>query len=588
MLTRPLCSNPAALLVIWLSLGAFWVAVSSPLCHAHEPPEREILIVLPGVPDMPTHELTVKGIKERLSGQSRYRFRYSYEYLNLSRFADEKDYLDKVASFFSQKYANKKPDVVITGITLSQFMADHGKDIFPGVPVIVVWNETVTPTRDLPDGFHAVSGKIEYSKNLDLIFQTRPSTKKVYVMVGASKEEGVLKNHLEEAARGYAGKAEIVFLDGLGYEDMKATVQGAGRDCAIYFVNWFRDAHGKTFIPAEVLRTVCGVAGAPVYAAGDQLFGHGIVGGLLFSFERRGRRIADMALAILSGEAPAQEALTAPLSEYVFDWRALKRWNISEKNLPPGSRVEFREETVWDKYARYMVGAAALVLLEGLLILGLMVNRARRRKAEAELVRINESLEEAVFARTRELETANADLFRAKGLLEETNARLDLASRTDKLTGLYNRRHLEEVAGLEHARCVRTKDWYSIILCDIDYFKQVNDQYGHETGDRLLKLVSGELARAVRPYDTLARWGGEEFLIFLPSAGQGVASSVAERIREGVASQIFFDAEPALRITATLGVATLKHGETVADVIRRADEALYEGKRTGRNRIVTF
>jgi len=227
-----------------------------------------------------------------------------------------------------------------------------------------------------------------------------------------------------------------------------------------------------------------------------------------------------------------------------------------------------------------------VLLLETALIVGLGVNRTRRKRMERELVGLNASLEEMVANRTRQLQEANAELEQAKRTLEDMNIRLGMASRTDSLTGLFNRRHFEESAPQEHARYVRTGKPFSVVLCDIDFFKNVNDLHGHDAGDSLLRMIGQDISQAVRPYDILVRWGGEEFLLFLPSTEPDLASAIAERIRLDIGERVYAYEGHSLRLSATLGVATVRDGESVADVIRRADVALYEGKRSGRNRVV--
>ena len=127
-------------------------------------------------------------------------------------------------------------------------------------------------------------------------------------------------------------------------------------------------------------------------------------------------------------------------------------------------------------------------------------------------------------------------------------------------------------------------------MVDIDHFKQVNDVYGHEAGDALLRGLSQAMTECVRECDMLSRWGGEEFLLLLPGTDPDGAGRLLERIRETVGATLFdcrTGAESvAVSVTVTIGVSVIAPGDALDDVVRRADAALYRGKEQGRNQVV--
>ncbi|SDW09904.1 diguanylate cyclase with PAS/PAC sensor [Pseudomonas syringae] len=153
---------------------------------------------------------------------------------------------------------------------------------------------------------------------------------------------------------------------------------------------------------------------------------------------------------------------------------------------------------------------------------------------------------------------------------------------SDPLTGLDNRRAAEHtLERLINTTRVSGRP-FSLIICDIDHFKQVNDRYGHPAGDSVLKSVADILKHQVRMFDVAARWGGEEFLVLVADSSLNQAAELAERLRKGVAS---LELTETGSITMSLGVAELESGETAASLIQRADKALYQAKRLGRNRV---
>lgn len=166
--------------------------------------------------------------------------------------------------------------------------------------------------------------------------------------------------------------------------------------------------------------------------------------------------------------------------------------------------------------------------------------------------------------------------------LHALNKALAQLSITDRLTGLFNRMKLDEALAFESQRSQRTGQPYSVIMLDIDHFKQVNDRYGHQAGDRVLIELARLLQSSTREIDIVGRWGGEEFLVICPYTDSMGACRLAENLRQKMEASNAAVAEPR---TASFGVATFKPGEQGDDIVARADAALYAAKDGGRNRV---
>ncbi|MCL6525488.1 MAG: GGDEF domain-containing protein [Thermaceae bacterium] len=160
--------------------------------------------------------------------------------------------------------------------------------------------------------------------------------------------------------------------------------------------------------------------------------------------------------------------------------------------------------------------------------------------------------------------------------------RLKRLAHSDPLTGLANRRRAEELIALELIRSTRYGQPFSVLVLDLDHFKQVNDRYGHAVGDQVLREVGFRLSKALRESDVLARWGGEEFLVFAPNTDLQQAQALAERLSQALSSKALWND---LAVSASIGVATAQPGDTVEELVSRADRAMYEAKAQGRNRI---
>lgn len=171
---------------------------------------------------------------------------------------------------------------------------------------------------------------------------------------------------------------------------------------------------------------------------------------------------------------------------------------------------------------------------------------------------------------------------------KELNRELTRLARHDSLTGLYNRRALEEIIQRELKRANRYKRGFAIALADVDNFKAINDTYGHDCGDEVLKHMAEIFRDSIRDTDSVGRWGGEEFLfIFSETSCQG-AQVVAERIRSRLDDNAFLCNGNSFRIGITIGFS-YHHGQIdVDEIIREADRALYLGKRNGKNQVVCY
>jgi diguanylate cyclase (GGDEF)-like protein len=198
---------------------------------------------------------------------------------------------------------------------------------------------------------------------------------------------------------------------------------------------------------------------------------------------------------------------------------------------------------------------------------------------------MNQSYEAMV--RRLELLLAEKEELRAK--LEAANEELQRLASTDALTGLPNKRSLEAAIVRDLARADRDKTWLSLVVVDVDHFKKFNDTYGHATGDQVLQAVGKALSRHLRAGDLAGRYGGEEFVLVLPGSNMIGARIAAERIRKALEATVVETEHGPLKVTASFGGASACGpgcGGTRDALFARADAALYEAKRTGRNRVV--
>ncbi len=183
----------------------------------------------------------------------------------------------------------------------------------------------------------------------------------------------------------------------------------------------------------------------------------------------------------------------------------------------------------------------------------------------------------------RQQKRREEELLEINALLDMRSRELEEKARTDSLTGAFNREGIEEAIKLGLWEWRSERKPLSIVMLDIDHFKQVNDTHGHAVGDRVLAAISNLVQGCIRNEDLFARWGGEEFVLVCRNTRVGQAAVIAEKVRERIALHEF---EQGLTVTVSLGVACLSANESLESLFKAADDALYTAKRRGRNRVV--
>jgi diguanylate cyclase (GGDEF)-like protein len=218
------------------------------------------------------------------------------------------------------------------------------------------------------------------------------------------------------------------------------------------------------------------------------------------------------------------------------------------------------------------------------------------------VIQLDQTLKELVKKKT-ELSMLNEDLLKEITIRKQTEAALRLSQEelrrlaiTDSLTGLFNRRHFNKLAEDEIRRSVRYSRPLSVMLFDIDFFKRVNDTFGHASGDRVLSLIGRTTQEMLRATEISARYGGEEFIVLFPETSSSEAAAVAERLRAKIEETAFLPRENGLAITASFGVSDFpghthhskSHESLLSELVNNADRAMYCSKKAGRNRVTVF
>jgi PAS domain S-box-containing protein len=300
------------------------------------------------------------------------------EHLDRVHFPDPQ-FQEQQIAWIQRKYANAKLDLVIG-------VADVPTDIFPGVPVLHVGTD---PLKKRPAPAVSTKGvttiwiELDALKTLEAARRLQPQARQVVVIGSSSPTGRNLVDQVRDQISGALNHLPAIYLTDFTMSEIYQKVATLGPESIVLYVSFARDVQGRQFISAEVMSKINVVSKAPVYAVLETNVGPGAVGGYVTSFAELGKQAGEMGLQLLAGKHP-EDAVAR--SEYLFDWRQLQRWKISESALPPGSVVLFRQRTVWETYKWYLLGAIFLCLLETLLLLSLLRQRGEKKNVEASLI----------------------------------------------------------------------------------------------------------------------------------------------------------------------------------------------------------
>src|SRR5438270_2031680 len=300
---------------------------------------------------------------------------------------------------FIRKYSDRKPDVIITaGPGSLKFVAESNESFLRDSPIVFCAILGQIPDRLRPDmHFTGVLARLRPEETLGAALHLLPSTKHVVVTGGMGEFDQGWEAIAKQTFHNYESKLDFTYLTDLSMPALLERLRNLPKDTIVYHTSITQDASGDHFIDsADAVPLVASAANAPVFVMDDVDLRGGTVGGDLVNWADDARVASEMAVRVLNGEKPQNIPLVTSGDAYVFDWRALRRWGLKESELPPGSRILYRQPTMWDSYKWYIIGATSLLLLETVLIVGLLWQRRRRRKAETELAFTYDGLRLAV------------------------------------------------------------------------------------------------------------------------------------------------------------------------------------------------
>ena len=451
-------------------------------------------------------------------------------------------------TYLSEKYKDVKFDAVLADSDVAAMYVDSECGFLGDIPHVYY---SISPFDPAPYKYVLISQYNEaIMTTLNLITEQNPSLRKIVTIESADPSSKFVYEKVSAYAAERKGLSVGQITD-FSIDELYERVSALSPDTAILYSPVTKDDTGRALIPREVLGQICLVTDAKIYTMWSSLIGTGAIGGYMIDGSKTAEEMIRAVMDYLSDGKFKSDYNNLRM---IFDWAAMKRYGIDTGLIPPDSIIVNKPVSFFITYFNEIIVSAA-VLVGILLIISLMWIRM--------IVRAN-----------TKLKIANEEIEEARQIAENL-------ARRDSLTGLYNRRAIMPVVMYEMQRKKRVESRVSIMILDIDHFKDVNDTYGHDVGDTVLKSIAETLGELCRSTDSVSRWGGEEFLILTPDTSGDHAFVLAEKIRISIEK---LQLPSVKQITASIGVAELQTDEKFEHWFQRADACLYTAKLEGRNR----
>jgi signal transduction histidine kinase/ABC-type uncharacterized transport system substrate-binding protein len=360
--------------------------LSSTMSVAQFKETRRVLVLSDFDSSSPAVALILQEIHRTLEQKAPYKIDFYNESLQTDLFPDEtshKTFRDWLVS----KYRERQPDVIIAvGPAPVKLLADSHGTFFRGIPIVFCGTtEEQADNPELDAQFTGVWSNVEPQKTLEGALQLQPKTQHVVVVSGGSRDDEHLEAVFRENLRTAENGPVITYLSDMDMATLLDRLKGLPPNSIVLYTTISQDAAGRHFVNSDQsFPMVAEASNSPVYVVSDALLGHGTVGGYVVNHAAQGQTVAESTIKILNGAKPEEIPIAMGTSNYMFDWRALRRWGLSDKMLPAGSTVLYREPSFWEQYIWQILSALLFFLVLVFLIAYLSVEQKRRRSIEVE------------------------------------------------------------------------------------------------------------------------------------------------------------------------------------------------------------
>jgi transcriptional regulator with AAA-type ATPase domain/PAS domain-containing protein len=348
---------------------------------------KNVLVLYGNTAELPWVKIFDASLRSTVMSRSSRKVDFYTEYFDVARFSAAK-HREAFLDLLRARYSDRHIDIVVLGGgTAFDFVMSRRTSFFPDVPIVYSF-PSPGKALDLRLPPNVVGVPVDFGPmpTIKLALRLHPGTKRLVLVTGAGAWGRAWEKRLRQETSALHDRLQLEFLSGLPTAQLLERLSALPKDTVVFTPGYFNDGAGSVFAPRDAVEAMAARSAAPMYAAYETMVGTGAVGGVIPTFEAIGRQTGEIVADLLDGKSPSALDLPRVMTGApLVDWRQVQRWRIDEKLLPANTVVQFKQPSVWEQYGWYIVGALFIIAIEALLIVGLVLQRARRRRAETEL-----------------------------------------------------------------------------------------------------------------------------------------------------------------------------------------------------------
>lgn len=500
-----------------------------------------------------TVQLQIEGIIDGMSPD----IAVDYEFMNAKRLDEE-----TASQMLYERLAYMLPrvspyDVIIVGDDAAlKFVVEYREELFDGIPIVFEGINNVQLARELAEQDPLITGVVEelsLEKNIELVLQLCPDTKRIVAVLDDSLTGQAERENFAKVQEQYP---DLIFgeinVSECTSADLRTRLWQLSKDTVLFFVVMTEDKSGKTYTNLEAVQMLVKYTNIPVVRMVDSGIEEGLLGGYVVSMRQSGMLAAQMASSIVKGTAPARLAVADSPNIYYINEEVMNQYGLDMGKLPKNTEIVNHKVTFFEKYEKLVAPMMVFIIAIIICLAVVLYDNLRRRRLLSEL--------------------------------EGTRNILESASQHDFLTGLHNRSKFVE----DLTKMIEQEVPCTVIMLDIDDFKNINDVYGHAAGDEALKQVADRMKAMQSQILTPYRYAGDEFIMILLSEQGKIVEKTAYGCRQVFANDFIIRGQKK-KVTGSIGIASYpRDADSVEQLIICADKAMYQVKKSGKNKFAYY
>ncbi len=554
--------------------------------------DGRVLLISAYHPGFQTFFQQVDGIRSVINGNN---ISLDIEFMDTKRFYSD-THLNQFYQYLASKL-NQLPSydvIIVADDNALNFALNHKDELFPNTPIVFLGinNLTLAQTASSETLITGVVENTSIPETLGVAMRLQPIADTVVAIVDdTTSGQADLATYYTAAEQ----IPELTFNDldttNMSFEELQAAIRNLPDNTILLLLSLYTDNSGQRINFQQGVDLLIETSSLPIYHPYEHGIGSGLVGGKVVSHFQQGRTAGSMALSILRGVSPSDiDSLYDSPNVFLYDMSVIEAYDLPAYQLPVNTTLLNDHQTFLEKYGIHITSIGFALFIQCVIIFMLYKSNASRAEAEAKLRKSHEDLSHAneeLSATNETLVTTNEALIHTYREVEEKNHKIHRLIYKDPLTGMNNRAALTQMIDDTLNRSPRNLN--ILLFIDIDNFKNINDAYGHDIGDKVIRSAGEKLKELENEHIAIGRFGGDEFVILGTNfVDQPSITAFLDRLQTHFREPVRINSSM-FYLSISIGVSIHPyHGSKRSDLLKKADMALYEAKRNGKDRYVIF